>query len=335
MATSNKANLLAGIRKGEQAEKQKVDARFERADEIMAQRPAGLVGPGELVAVPTFAGESRAGEGRALPLRRLPLKQLRDNPYNARRIYDPNRVKEMAANLAAVGQRVPAYAVAHETDPDIFIIIDGRYRRLAAEAAGIEFIDAVIGPSVSAAEMYRLSFTLNEFRTASTPLDNALVWHDLLVNQTVAKEEDLVTLTGLSWPTVNKTLALMRLPVAVHERMREAPAAFGLTTSYELTQFFKLAGEEETTKLVERIIAEDLGRRDVEAIRKAWDSNAKAKPERKQKDMSRQYRIRTGGQQTGIIKEWDSGRVSLDVKVLDPKVRADLVAELKQRFNIE
>lgn len=330
--TTKKERLLAGMLKGQAAEADKATDRFARAEQIMEQRPGGLTAPvvPSEAPVATFTGESEAGQG-ALPVHRVPLKRLRDNPYNARRIYDSARVKEMAANLAAVGQRVPAYGVPHETEVDTYIVVDGRYRRLAAEAAGIDFLDLVIGPPMGAADMYRLSFTLNEYRTAGTPLDNALAWHDLLETRTVAKEEDLVTITGMSWGNINKTLALMRLPTPLHDRMREKPAAFGLSTSYELTLYFKLAGEEETTKLVERIIAEDLGKREVESIRKAWSQH----PKRKQKDMSRQYRIRIEGQQTGIIKEWDSGRVSLDVKVLDPKARAELVAELKGRFSIE
>ncbi|MBL4953398.1 hypothetical protein JK635_14410, partial [Neobacillus sp. YIM B02564] len=44
--------------------------------------------------------------------------------------------------------------------------------------------------------------------------------------------------------------------------------------------------------------------------------------------------IKAGKMQIGFIKEWDSGRVALDINLADPKEREALVEELKRRFQI-
>ena len=73
-------------------------------------------------------------------------------------------------------------------------------------------------------------------------------------------------------------------------------------------------------------------RKVVEAIRK----HAQEGKARKIKEISRQYKIRSdAGQLLGTIKEWDSGRVVLDVQVNDRGAREALVETLKARFGLE
>ena len=56
--------------------------------------------------------------------------------------------------------------------------------------------------------------------------------------------------------------------------------------------------------------------------------------ERKRKETSRQYRIQRDGRPVGSLKEWDSGKVVLEVVLADPRDRAALVAALRERFCI-
>ncbi len=143
------------------------------------------------------------------------------------------------------------------------------------------------------------------------------------------KEEDICELTGISAGTVNKTLALLRLPESVLSVMRERPNAIGIAAGYELTLYYKLAGEDRTRELATRIMTDGLSSREVESIRKQVQEGKS----RKVKEISRQYKIRTdGGQLLGTIKEWDSGRVMLDVQLSDRSAREALVEALKARL---
>jgi ParB family chromosome partitioning protein len=86
--------------------------------------------------------------------------------------------------------------------------------------------------------------------------------------------------------------------------------------------------ESELVGLIERILAEDLSTRQVAAIRAKLETGER----RKRKETSRQYKIHQDGQLLGSLKEWDSGKVVLEVVLTDARERTALVASLRERF---
>ncbi len=321
---SSKIDRKAAMRASLFAEKKDVNARFAAADAILAERPSGFA-----VAAPsTFSAENvSTGERQIVS---APLDKVHENPLNARHIYNPDVVKELAASIATRGQMVPASAIAHPTIPGEFLLIDGHYRKKALTAAGHSTMDLVIRLHEGDIELYRMSWLLNEERNAQSALDNAFSWRKLIDKGLVQNEGQIAELLGVSLSTVNKTLALLGLPSAALDKMRERPEKFGVFAGYELTFAAKKLSEPELLSLVERIVVEDLSSRQVGAIRTKLEAGDK----RKRKETSRQYKIQNFGQQIGSLKEWDSGKVSLEVIVVDPKERATLVAELRTRFGL-
>ncbi|SPA49385.1 ParB/RepB/Spo0J family partition protein [Cupriavidus taiwanensis] len=334
MATKLKS-LKAGMLAGMAAEKSRNDTmdRFARAEAAISQHPNGLLqGRAAAETSPGFSAESLDDVAAGRQLIRIPLAQLHDNPLNARRIYDPAVVQERAASIATHGQKTPGLAAPDPEHPGHYILIDGHYRKRALASAGKLEMECFVESDLSDLDFYRLSFMLNEQRSDQSALDNAIAWRQLLDEGKVQKEEEICELTGISAGTVNKTLALLRLPESVLGVMRECPSAIGIAAGYELTLYFKLAGEERTRELAGRIIHDGLSSREVEAIRK----QAQEGKARKVKEISRQYKIRTdSGQLLGTIKEWDSGRVMLDVQLTDRSAREALVEALKSRFGLD
>lgn len=328
-------SLKAGMLAGMAAEKTRSDTidRFARAEAAISRHPNGLLQgrpPAEVVGA--FSAESADAAESGRQLIRIPLANLHDNPLNARRIYDPAVVQERAASIATHGQKTPGLAAPDPARPGHYILIDGHYRKRALASAGKLDMECFIESDLGDLDFYRLSFLMNEQRSDQSALDNAIAWRQLLDEGKVQKEEEICELTGMSAGTVNKTLALLKLPESVLGAMRERPSAIGIAAGYELTLYFKLAGEDRTRDLVSRILADGLSSREVEAIRKQAQEG---KP-RKVKEISRQYKIRTeAGQLLGTIKEWDSGRVMLDVQLSDRNAREDLVELLKTRFGLD
>jgi len=336
MATKLKS-LKAGMLAGMAAEKTRSDAidRFARAEAAISQHPNGLLqSPRPVPPVTAFSAESEsetvAIEGRTLIS--IPIAQLHDNPFNARRIYDPAVVQERAASIATHGQKTPGLAAPDPARPGHYILIDGHYRKRALASAGKLEMECFVESDLSDLDFYRLSFLLNEQRSDQSALDNAMAWRQLLDEGKVQKEEEICELTGMSAGTVNKTLALLKLPESVLAVMRERPSEIGIATGYELTLYYKVAGEDRTRDLVTRVMNDGLSSREVESIRKQAQEG---KP-RKVKEISRQYKIRTeSGQLLGTIKEWDSGRLMLDVQLTDRNAREDLLEVLKARFGLD
>ena len=323
---SSKIDRKAAMRASLFAEKKDVNARFAAADAVLAERPSGLA---VAASAPTFSAEN-APVGERLIIS-APLDKVHENPLNARHIYNPDVVKELAASIATRGQMVPASAIVHPTIPGEFLLIDGHYRKKALTAAGHHTMDLVIRPHEGDIELYRMSWLLNEERNAQSALDNAFAWRKLIDKRLVQNEGQIAELLGVSLSTVNKTLSLLSLPSAALDKMRERPEKFGVFSGYELTFAAKKLSESELLSLVDRIVAEDLSSREVGAIRTKLEAGDK----RKRKETSRQYKIQSSGQQIGSLKEWDSGKVSLEIIMVDPKERATLVAELRSRFGLE
>ncbi|RZT31807.1 ParB/RepB/Spo0J family partition protein [Cupriavidus agavae] len=333
--TTKLKSLKAGMLAGMAAEKTKSDAvdRFARAEAALSERPNGLLqAQNTTPGARTFSAESEVQSMDGRVLVRIPIAQLHDNPFNARRIYDPAVVQERAASIATHGQKTPGLAAPDPARPGHYILIDGHYRKRALASAGKLEMECFVETDLSDLDFYRLSFLLNEQRSDQSALDNAIAWRQLLDEGKVQKEEEICELTGMSAGTVNKTLALLKLPESVIAVMRERPSAIGIAAGYELTLYFKLAGEDRTRELAARVMNDGLSSREVEAIRK----QAQEGKARKVKEISRQYKIRTdGGQLLGTIKEWDSGRVMLDVQITDRNAREDLLEVLKARFGLD
>lgn len=310
-----------------------VDKRYDAADSALAGRPLGLVGP-TLSTPGATADFSAEIAGTQTPrdnaVLRVPLALVHDNPLNARHIYDPDAVKALAASIATRGQLVPAPAARHPSIAGHVVLIDGHYRKRALLAAGKTEIECVLQDVSSELDMYRMSYLINEERNAQSPLDNALAWKKLLAENKVADGAGIAELTGMSTAAVAKTMAFLKLPESALAKVRETPAKFGFVVGYEIYQLSKILPEAQLLQLMQRTVEEDLSSRALEAIRVKLEQ---AKP-RKKKEVSRQYRIKTGKAQIGTIKEWDSGRVALDVLIADPKERELLVDELKRRFQI-
>jgi len=353
-------NLKAGMLAGMVAEKSRTTEpldRFARAEQVIVERPGGLLAPpltppaapaapakspvtaetGTATSVGSvasggFSAETTVAGGGARRLERIPLASLLDNPLNARRIYDPEVVQDRAASIATHGQKTPGLATPVPDRPGYYYLIDGHYRKRALLAANKTDMECFVEADLGDLDLYRLSFLLNEQRSGQSALDNAIAWRQLIDENKISKEEEISELTGISAGTVSKTLALLRLPDSVLDVMKEKPAAIGIAAGYELTLYFKLKGEEATRELAQRIVDDGLSSREVEAIRR----QAQEGRTRKVKEISRQYKIRSEqGEVLGTIKEWDSGRVVLDIQLAERGARAELVSALKTRFAVD
>ena len=88
--------------------------------------------------------------------------------------------------------------------------------------------------------------------------------------------------------------------------------------------------EAELLDLAAGVIVGEISTRDLTALK---DQKKNAKP-RKPKQLSRQHKIVLPGTSNGLIKDWDSGRVVLEVTFSDPTDRERFVNELRAKFNV-
>ena len=259
-------------------------------------------------------------------MRAVATDLIDDNPFNARWVYDDEIVVQRARDIRADGQLVAAMAVPSTAASGRFVLIDGHYRKLAIIAAGITHMLLDVREPMSQVEMYRLSFALNAQRTPQTALDNALAWQRLLDDKTVRSQTELTVLIGKNDTTISKTLQLLALPAEVLELIRSAPSRFSLKLAYALVLICKSGGSKHARRLAEGALLEHIPMKQVDVV---LDAVRAGRPERKSREGSLQYRVDAGGM-VGVIKNWQSGRVVVDLSFTAPDDRLRFVEELRR-----
>ena len=257
----------------------------------------------------------------------VPLELIDQNPFNARQIYKPSRVNKLAASIALHGQEQPGIATRRNGR---VILAAGHYRLRALKLNNAKTMILVIHEGLTDKDLYAFSYRENAEREPQTTLDNALSWRQMLDDGLYANETEIAEATRQSLPNVNKTLAALRLSVDVLDIVKEDPDRFGLSTLYELSLFEKIGGTTKTVELARKVAAEEAGRKEIGEARTALENSK----ERKKKENSRQYKIQLEGRAGGSLKDWDSGKVTFEVHLEDPKERAALVASLKAQFGL-
>lgn len=260
-----------------------------------------------------------------------PLDLIDDNPYNARTIYLPEKIAELSQSMQADGQFVPGIAVARG---DRRTLIGGHYRKRAARHGGIAGLSIMVYDNVSDKDLYLISYKENNEHNPQSALDNAHAWRRLLDEQVYSSEVEIAEAIGQSKSNVNKTLAILKLDQEALEIIEQKPLAFALGTLYELTLLQKVGGPSATISMAQRILDESLGRKDVEQERMRLEERAAAGPVRRRKnETSRPYRLWSHGTAIGQIREWDTGKVTVEVEFGDKAdERIQFINELRARF---
>ncbi|MCU6502002.1 ParB/RepB/Spo0J family partition protein [Rugamonas sp. A1-17] len=335
MSNTIKKGDMASRALGAAASTPGISQRFAHARELAGNSPAAPLVPAAVpMLAPTVRPEAPVNVtvvAGSETLETVELEKIDQNPYNARKVYRLNRISELAASIGANGQDTPGIATIRDGR---YVLVAGHYRYKALRMLGNRPMLLLIRPGLTDREMYEMSFRENVQREDQSALDNALSWKELLNKGVYASETEISDVTGYSLPNINKTMAVLRLNETVLAIIREEPTKFKFSVVYELVLFgetAKDAGLEDTLTLARGVLAGDVTRKAIQEARERLEKPAK---QRKTKETARTYNINTAGIANGSLKTWDSGKVSLDVMILDPVARHALLAELRERFGL-
>lgn len=350
--SSNKADLASRRADFMNRDSPGVD-RFARASQIQEQLPTGTAA--KLPPAGPRAPETTTvvGQGSDTVTVIAKLEDVIENPLNARHAYKEQRIVDLAASIAQRGQLTPALACltsdilplleteearglrgAIEAAPNAgapYLLIGGHYRKKALHRLD-KPIELKVVSIRTLLDLYALSYAENDEREDTTPLDDALSWQNLLDLGIAKTQEDISRATNKPRTTIVKTLALLRLPAEVQDVFKEAQDRYSFLAGYTLSQLVQHVTRDKLMGFAQQIVAGTVTTRELEAVLAAATADA---PSRKVKEISRQHKLHSDGQEIGVIKEWDNGRVLLDVRLPDGVSREALVAELRKRFGGE
>lgn len=307
--------------------------RFAKAREVLSQVPTGqdALDGGESFTRETKESANVAQSyGLKLDSRlgqpaycQVPLEEIDENPYNARQIYNPEKVAALAQSMAANGQLIPGLALK---SGDRYVLIAGHYRKRAAKQAGLPGLKLMVYEALSDQDLYLLSYKENNEHNEQTVIDNAIAWAKVLQDKVYESEVELAEAVGQSKANVNKILAVNKLSSIVMDVASQAPELFKLSVLYEIYLLQQAGGADIAAQTAARVIDGDVGRKEVAAIREKIEQAGGVLTKRKN-ETSRRYSL-----PNGQIRDWDSGRVMVDIKVEDEAKKQEFLEYVRQHF---
>ena len=186
----------------------------------------------------------------------IDISELRPNPYQPRKEFDPEKLTELAVSIKEHGIIQP---IIVKKSVKGYEIIAGERRYRASKLAGLDKVPAIVRPFTDE-QMAEISLLENIQRENLNPIEEALAYKQLLEKSHMT-HENLSTKVGKSRSYITNVIGLLRLPSEVQELVSKGKIRMGHARALS-----KLESDEEIIRLAHKIDEENITVRDVEDI---------------------------------------------------------------------
>ena len=191
-------------------------------------------------------------------VKELPLSKLRVNPYQPRKTFNEESLKELAESIKEHGVIQPIIVKKSIKD---YEIVAGERRFRASRLAGKETIPAII-KDFTDEQMMEIAVLENLQREDLNSIEEALGFEMLMKNLNLTQEA-LAKRVGKSRSYITNMLGLLTLPNNVKELVKKGK----ISTSHART-LSKLEDTEKIEELANKIVNENLNVRELEQTTK-------------------------------------------------------------------
>lgn len=209
----------------------------------------------------------------------LPIAELRVNPYQPRKTFEEEPLKELAASIKEHGVFQPIIVKKSIKGYDI---IAGERRVRASKLAGLTKIPAIIR-NFTDEQMMEIALLENLQRENLNAIEEALAYHSMLEKLGLTQDE-LARKVGKSRSHITNILGLLRLPNQVQEMVSS-----GKISMSHARVLSKLENEEQIVAFANQINEEKLPVREIEKLTEEKEVPKKVKMERKVKTNEYKY----------------------------------------------
>ena len=155
-------------------------------------------------------------------IKELPVEEIRPNPYQPRKSFDEEALKELADSIKNYGVFQPIIVKKSIRGYDL---IAGERRLRASKLAGLTTIPAII-KDMSDDQMREIALLENLQRENLTPIELAWAYKGIIDNLHI-RQEDLADKIGKSRSHVTNTLGLLRLPDEIQNQILDNKISMG------------------------------------------------------------------------------------------------------------
>jgi ParB family transcriptional regulator, chromosome partitioning protein len=215
-------------------------------------------------------------EQPAAGLEQIALDSIDPNPFQPRRAFREESLKELAESIRASGVVQPVLLRHAPGSAGRYHLIAGERRWRAARLAGMEAVPAIVR-DINDQDALELALTENLLREDLNPLEVARAY-EALQQKFGLNHADIADRLGINRSTVTNTLRLLRLAPPVQEMIGNEEISPGHARA--LLAFDSFATQE---KLARLIVRKGLSVREIENMAastgaKTEQGNAKASP---------------------------------------------------------
>ena len=208
------------------------------------------------------------------------LSELRSNPYQPRKVFDEEALKELSASIKEHGVFQPIIA---KKSIKGYEIIAGERRVKASIMAGLEEIPTIIR-NFDDTEMMEIALLENLQRENLNAIEEANAYKKLLETLSLTQEQ-LAARLGKSRSHITNMVGLLALPDVIQQDVSEKKISMG-----HARVLSKLDSKEQQRELADRIIAEGLSVRNLEELTTSEEKYPKTHKQVKTKESSNDYK---------------------------------------------
>ena len=198
-------------------------------------------------------------------IKEIPLSEIRSNPYQPRKTFNEEALRELADSIKNYGVFQPIIVKKSIKGYDL---IAGERRVRASKMAGLEKIPAII-KDFSDELMREIALLENLQRENLTAIELAWAYKGIIDSLHITQEE-LATKLGKSRSSITNILGLLNLPSIVQNMVLEGKLSMG-----HARELSKLDDSEKIKEYAKRVVNENLSVRDIENLSKLPDVKKK------------------------------------------------------------
>ena len=187
-------------------------------------------------------------------IKEISLDELRSNPYQPRKVFDEEKLEELASSIKDYGVFEP---IIVKKSIKGYEIVAGERRSLAAKKAGLKTFPAIIR-EFSDDDMMSIALLENIQRENLNVIEEAIAYKKMIDALKITQEE-LADKVGKSRSYVTNMLGLLNLPKKVQDLVLNNKLSMGHARSLS-----KLKDEMQIFELAQEIIKNDLSVRQLE-----------------------------------------------------------------------
>ncbi|WP_044340269.1 ParB/RepB/Spo0J family partition protein [Rossellomorea aquimaris] len=191
------------------------------------------------------------------------LKEIRPNPYQPRKIFEPQAIEELKDSILEHGILQPI--IVRKTIKGYEIVV-GERRYRAAKAAKLESVPVVVR-ELNEQQMMELAVLENLQREDLTPIEEGAAYQ-MLMDKLKLTQEELAKRLGKSRPHIANHIRLLSLPAPVQELISEGKLTMGHGRA-----LLGLKNKKNLSTVVNRILKESLNVRQLEKIIQELNEN--------------------------------------------------------------